>query len=198
MKNCLTCGQEFTPWNKKGKYCTITCFFEYPRQQERLTGLKRCSSCKQTKPITDFYKRTDTKSHKGFRGHCKQCEIRESTIYCYKNKDKIRKRNHKYMKTPKVQFNAYKRSAKKCNKDFKLTLAFFEKNHLKSCFYCGSTQSKALNMGVDRIDSTKGYTEENCVPCCVQCNLSKFTYSTNDFLSHIDKIYNYQHRKEIR
>ena len=46
--------------------------------------------------------------------------------------------------------------------------------------------------GVDRIDSSKGYELDNCVPCCSKCNIMKLDYTTNEFLQHIEKISNFQ------
>ena len=45
--------------------------------------------------------------------------------------------------------------------------------------------------GIDRLDSSKGYTINNCVPCCSKCNLMKSNFKKEDFLQHISKIYNF-------
>lgn len=50
--------------------------------------------------------------------------------------------------------------------------------------------------GIDRIDSSKGYSDDNCVSCCSMCNLMKNNYSVYDFLNHINKISSYQKEKE--
>jgi hypothetical protein len=39
----------------------------------------------------------------------------------------------------------------------------------KSCIYCGDTE----NIGCDRIDNTKGHTQDNVIPCCYICNIVK-------------------------
>ena len=39
----------------------------------------------------------------------------------------------------------------------------------KPCVYCGDTK----RIGADRIDNTKGHTKENCVPCCIECNIAR-------------------------
>ena len=46
--------------------------------------------------------------------------------------------------------------------------------------------------GVDRLDSTKGYTIENCVPCCAEVNRAKMEMSHDDFVAMVSSIY--QHR----
>lgn len=56
----------------------------------------------------------------------------------------------------------------------------------KPCFYCKEKEA----YGIDRIDSTKDYTIDNCVPCCFICNRIKNKYSIGVFLDKISKIYN--------
>lgn len=71
----------------------------------------------------------------------------------------------------------------------------------KRCFYCGSEpqvrktttykeNTERVN-GIDRIDSSKPYTIENVVPCCIKCNKMKMEFSLNDFKNQIVKIYNH-------
>ena len=70
----------------------------------------------------------------------------------------------------------------------------------KPCFYCWdigsntsankSTFCKTLkHNGIDRIDSSKWYIQDNCVPCCKRCNWAKNELSVEDFKEHIKKIY---------
>ena len=57
------------------------------------------------------------------------------------------------------------------------------------CAYCGSIDEK-FN-GLDRVDSDKGYTLDNVVPCCTHCNRAKCDMTVKEFEKHINKIYNY-------
>lgn len=54
------------------------------------------------------------------------------------------------------------------------------------CHYCNEKEA----FGIDRIDSNKEYSRENCVPCCFICNRMKNKYSIDIFLNKINKIYN--------
>ena len=45
--------------------------------------------------------------------------------------------------------------------------------------------------GLDRIDSSKGYSSENTVPCCKYCNTAKNTMSVNEFMEWVKRIYSY-------
>lgn len=101
---------------------------------------------------------------------------------------------------------AYKRGAKKRNLDFLLTEDQIREITQLPCFYCGeppnhrycinaSEHSAYYGSGIDRQDPNVGYTTENCVPCCKQCNTAKMDYDVKDFLQWIDKAHAYQQRK---
>lgn len=86
----------------------------------------------------------------------------------------------------------------------------FVKLSYSKCHYCGTEYSKiikdALNEspskkylsdtvikinGIDRLDSNLGYTIENSVPCCANCNYAKHTMDVSEFMSWIKKVYEY-------
>jgi len=54
-----------------------------------------------------------------------------------------------------------------------------------------------VHNGIDRLDSSRGYILENCVPCCKVCNYAKRNMSVNDFLNWIKKVYNYNLEREL-
>jgi hypothetical protein len=106
-----------------------------------------------------------------------------------------------------ASFNAlyshYRWSAKKRGYNFNLSKENFKKLTSSDCFYCGekpskenrngkSTQSPYIYNGIDRIDNTIGYEENNVVSCCEQCNKSKRMMSSKDFISWIKKVYEHQ------
>lgn len=76
------------------------------------------------------------------------------------------------------------------------------------CHYCGKepeVHKKFLNKtgkevkmnGIDRIDSSKDYSPDNCVPCCSRCNIMKFNIPYLEFLDSIKEIYNYRIKNDI-
>lgn len=83
----------------------------------------------------------------------------------------------------------YKKSAKKRGLPFLIDVDFFKDTIKKNCFYCNSLPSNKVSSfsdilkynGLDRKDNNKGYTKENCVPCCSFCNRSKNNHSLKEF-----------------
>ena len=84
-----------------------------------------------------------------------------------------------------------------------INIGYFASFLFKECTYCGDKMfsSKVFNgkiiksNGIDRIDSKRGYTYDNCQPCCKICNSMKITLSEEVFLSQIEKILNYKLNK---
>lgn len=113
-----------------------------------------------------------------------------------------RNRNGKSLNT--LQYKAYcyyKSSAIKRDLEWNLSEEQFKKLIQGNCKYCNNTPSKKQTVsykdtfelinGIDRINSSKGYTIENCVSCCTRCNIMKSDMTLSDFKEHISKIYKY-------
>lgn len=88
-----------------------------------------------------------------------------------------------------------KASASKRGYSFDLTLDEMSNLSQQVCTYCGKEPEQFLSSfpnfiynGIDRVDNTKGYILENCVPCCKVCNRMKDVLSVEDFKSHVNKI----------
>ena len=83
------------------------------------------------------------------------------------------------------------------SREFALTLEQFSNLMLQACHYCGAAWSgvrvgvQSYN-GVDRVDSSRGYTTDNCVPCCAWCNRMKTNFHVTDFLDHASAIHSHR------
>lgn len=94
----------------------------------------------------------------------------------------------------------YRTGAKARNLDWNLSEEEFAKLIKGKCKYCGSEPNRRRSVsyrndyelvnGVDRIDSNKGYSIDNCVSCCSICNRMKNDLPKDIFLEQISKIYN--------
>ena len=78
----------------------------------------------------------------------------------------------------------YKRRAKNKGLVFELSTCDFVTLQHAHCEYCGGDDT----LGFDRIDSSKGYVQENVTACCKTCNIMKNTLSYGEFVAHINKI----------
>lgn len=99
------------------------------------------------------------------------------------------------------QWCAYTASAKSRNLIFTLNKDDFRNLLFKNCTYCGvkpyaifvrsfidgKSETVAWN-GIDRVDSTKGYTPENCVTCCKICNAAKSNLTYEEFASWVKRL----------
>lgn len=110
----------------------------------------------------------------------------------------------------KVQYSHLKKRDNK--KGFSNTMSFdvFSILSKSPCKYCGLEYSKEIEdrlneskrkkrlsdhilrcNGIDRLDSSKGYTIDNSVPCCKWCNTAKNVMSEGDFYKWIKKVYEF-------
>jgi leucyl aminopeptidase (aminopeptidase T) len=56
------------------------------------------------------------------------------------------------------------------------------------CIYCNHIDLEVRVNGIDRLDSDKSYTTENCRPCCKNCNYMKGTFDPKTFIAWAKKI----------
>lgn len=78
-----------------------------------------------------------------------------------------------------------------------INITIFKSIAQKKCHYCGCDPNQKsfgkngyyIYNGLDRIDSSIGYTIENCVPCCGRCNEAKSNLEYSCFLKKIKMIY---------
>jgi hypothetical protein len=93
----------------------------------------------------------------------------------------------------------YRTGALKRGLSYELDKKYFETIVVSPCVYCGDSlgntkagQGKTSGdfkyTGIDRINSSMGYTVENTVPCCWNCNSMKNNMSVENFINHIKKI----------
>lgn len=96
-------------------------------------------------------------------------------------------------------YGNYKRQAEIRGYFFNLNREQFKKLTKQNCFYCGiipaqKQTGKYLNgsytyNGIDRVDNKNGYSVENCVPCCKNCNRAKDIMLQDEFKLWIENIY---------
>lgn len=105
-----------------------------------------------------------------------------------------------------IVYSNYKSKCKMKGWLFTISFNIFKETIIQNCHYCGDPPkqyrldrakvrqgiSPVFINGIDRIDSTNGYTIDNILPCCQNCNLAKRSLSYKEFLHLITKIYEHK------
>jgi len=99
----------------------------------------------------------------------------------------------------------YKKHAVRRGLSFELSYETFKSLIGLDCYYCKTPPSQVYQLkhpgtdkirsgvpvfynGIDRVDSKKGYTINNVVPCCKICNRAKSDLTLSDFKKWITKL----------
>lgn len=127
-------------------------------------GKRYCSSCQKRKSIELFHGNI-----------CRECERTVEKI-----RYKINSQNPTIEEVAKYKIKSSKERAKKIKKEFSLTEEDFLELYVKQngrCYYTneslGLLRGSEDALSIDRIDSSKGYSKENCVLCLYRINLMK-------------------------
>jgi hypothetical protein len=173
LSDCYYCGIEPNPYNgidrvnnSKG-YTIDNC----------VSCCKICNFSKRAMSKEDFLdliKKINNKSHS------------ENIILINFDKSiKIEKRaSNSIMKN----IGRYKRGSQYRNHCWELTDDYAKTLMINPCYYCGLDPIPSF-AGIDRSDNYKGYTVDNCVPCCKTCNFVKHTLSKDNFLCWAKRVY---------
>lgn len=96
-------------------------------------------------------------------------------------------------------FHSTQKNAEKRGYVFELSLRQFKEICSRPCYYCGRQPGVPLKAGrdkkvvgwrngVDRFDNKRGYTVDNCVPCCPLCNAMKSDLSYKEWIDLMTNI----------
>lgn len=176
---------------------------------------RTCYLCNIKKPLDEFYKnKTQALGHRFERKTCSRLAVqkyrdehreaikqRSRELYASMSSEdknlyiqirskrnktyKYREVKKKYEKSTRSRFLQYKSEAKRWGRNFEIDYKQFVFIAESACRYCGGG-----GYGIDRIDSLKGYTLENCAPCCSLCNQMKSNLKVSDFIMHVTRIAN--------
>lgn len=93
----------------------------------------------------------------------------------------------------------YTQSARKRGLIYALTEDQFKRLVQHPCSYCGKPPYHVMERtgrygrftytGIDRLDASKGYVPDNCLPCCKVCNYAKQTMTVDEFLEWVKLAY---------
>ena len=116
----------------------------------------------------------------------------------------------------RAKVSNYKAHAKMDNREWHLSIEEAVGLLKSDCHYCGSSPSNEYNLirnrkqknktvvntyesiyynGIDRVDSSKGYSAKNCVSCCKICNQAKMDMTVDQFEEWIDRLIKFRGKK---
>jgi hypothetical protein len=165
--------------------------------------MKICSKCKVEKKLTEFNR---TKTNKdGLSYLCRECNLEQSRKYRKANKDKYyndqqRKRETKPVFLSQLLYNAKTRAVKK-NIEFDLTKEFLEELLDSSEMKCSVTglemnlechsrkKANPFKCSIDRIDSSRGYLQDNVRFVCWAVNQMKADRTDEELKFWVESIY---------
>lgn len=126
------------------------------------------------------------------RGYTKSCG-------CLNKENVENKKLFTGLASMRALIRRYKMQAKRRGYSFNLKDEQFAEITQKDCFYCGAKPNNIskgdrcngiyVYNGIDRINSKKGYTLDNIVPCCRICNRAKSDLTFKEFKEWIEKVY---------
>lgn len=76
---------------------------------------KRCSACKETKPVSEFCKRRDSKD--GLNASCKPCKSEKDRRYREANREKVAEKGRRYYEANKEKIAEYRRRWYEANRE---------------------------------------------------------------------------------
>lgn len=132
---------------------------------------------------------------------CKKCKkerrvqpshVKIQSGYCTKCVKRFR---HPFQTLYNTMLSSIKRSNRRLKRNLEVTLTFEEflfLTEIKMCGYCGNEVFwKQFGPGpynLDRKNNTKGYTFENVIVCCNDCNQQKRNWYTQEEFSLIKQL----------
>jgi hypothetical protein len=75
-------------------------------------------------------------------------------------------------------------TAKEDGREWSLNFAEYVMEISSGCFYCGADLLTIGGVSLDRIDNSKGYTLDNVLPCCGNCNMIRGNKLTVEEMQH--------------
>lgn len=155
----------------------------------------KCDFCGKVKEFPSYYFK---------REHCScECEGWRSEWA-----DKIgRKPMPNHQSHVNIIYCHYKRGAEDRGLAFELTKEQVRSLIEQDCYYCGQKPVVRYTAegcageyewnGIDRVDNTKGYMMDNCVPCCKLCNFGKRDLTLDEFTEWIHRAYHSMKQKGV-
>ncbi len=139
--------------------------------------MSQCSKCGLPKEGNrdKFYARAKPSEPGKLRNDCKACV--KSRVRKNASRPEAVSRRRIAARTHQGRWLAAKREAKRRGLNWSIDLPTFCYLNMSACDYCGGALPET-GCGLDRIDNTCGYSEDNVTPCCEWCNVARSDHFT--------------------
>lgn len=210
-KNCQICQKGYLVIRSdvtRSKYCSRAC--QTVGRTKPTPDYRFCKICKVEKPIGAFTpNKTKGKRDGRFTFDCSECRSLRATI---RNRSKAKtsimneRSNRSINHRLKAILNNIKGRAEERGMEFSVSAQFLENLWMSQNKRCALTDLEMTwelatreipltHVSIDRIDNTKGYTEQNIQLVCFQANIMKQKLSMEDFVSYCGKVVETYNRK---
>jgi hypothetical protein len=173
------CGKPKTAKNR--------CQYHYDILRKTPERLSKAKISAKAHKLRESQKRIESAE---FNERCQIRDVNYRSKYRNLRREKYLENNRGYHKKPKRRYGQAKHRASKRGIEFTLTsdeYAYLTQKNMPCHYDCGSTIPES-GVGLDRLDSEKGYTLENSVPCCEYCNVLKNSYASSNEMIEIVKL----------
>lgn len=145
----------------------------------------KCSPCRLTGPEGELIRKAKRDWVENNKEYVKE----------YKSKNRLKnirpgessKYWHRYKNKPEYRFKQSKSVAKREKREWSIEFEVYCSLIKSKCCYCKESIEEECGKGLDRIDNTKGYSLENVVSCCGDCNKTRGNRITHEEMKHVMK-----------
>ena len=154
------------------------------RRKAYMAAYQKTQQYKEVRGAYQKEYRNTPKAKAALRRYYKSSGYKKS-LKKYQESESCKQHAKAWKNSLRGHWHSYRSGAKIRGIPFLLTFEQFSSFWQKPCHYSGHT---IATIGLDRIDSSKGYSIDNVVPCCQACNVAKLRMSPEDYLAHCKEV----------
>jgi len=188
LKKCSNCSRAAQPIssfiNIKGKECS-TCLKCREKGKKHDFKPERRKYHNDIQKENEYYKVWRAKQLEERPEEYREHNNKVQALWKIKNSEHVRQWYKTHVNT---RLDSIKRSAQTRGIEWNLEDEQAKLMMTTECIYCNHIDLEVRVNGIDRLDSSKSYTMENCRPCCKNCNYMKGSLDPISFIQICKKI----------
>ena len=183
--SCSRAPQSLDQFLDKNKKEVATCLKCREKQRKHDKKPERREKHNELQKEKEYYKEWRAKQLEERSDEYRRNNNQVQSVWRADNNEHVR-RWYKINVNPRL--DALKRAAERRGIEWHLTDEEAKVMLISSCIYCKHIDLEVRVNGIDRLDSARGYTTDNCRPCCKNCNYMKGTFDPRTFIGWAKKI----------